>query len=202
MDSGRTVGADANVLRVQAGWPGVWVDVVHGFGPSFELGGRVGFNYAFQGIVTNPPGLIGGGNGTELFFALLLRQTLLELGSGTLAATFDPGLLLHFVSPPAGTGGGTTGTAISFPIGLQLGFPVAEKLVLNASVELPFFVTLPSGGGVGYLYIPILVGGGLEYRLQPSLLLTLKLAVGGTFGIDTHYEEFTLQAMAGVAYRF
>jgi heat shock protein HslJ len=200
-DSGHTVGADANVLRVQAGWPGIWVDVIHGFGPSFELGGRVGFNYAFQGIVTNPPGTIGGSSGSELLFQVLLRQTLLELGSATLAATFNPGFLLHFVSPPPGTGGGNS-SAITFPIGLQLGFPVAEMLVLNASLEVPFFVTLPAAGAVGYLYIPILAGGGIEYRLQPSLALTLKLAVGGTFGIGTSYEEFTLQAMAGVAYRF
>jgi hypothetical protein len=181
VDSAQTVGDGANVLRGQVGWPGIWLDYIHGIDPTFDIGGRFGFNYGFQGEVGTGSGQVG------LIFQLLLRKQFIELAGFKLAATFNPGFLIYFPS-----GGSISG--ITFPIGAQMGFPINEKLVANASLEFPMYLTFSPSN----FFFPIMFGGGVEYSLQPDLALTFKLAMGPTIGPST---EFTLNALIGVAYK-
>jgi hypothetical protein len=182
VESGQTVGEGSNVIRGQVGWPGIWADFIHGVDSTFDFGGRFGFNYGFQGL-TN------GSNGVGLTFQALLRKQITEIGGFKLALTFDPGFLLYFPS-------GGTEAGITFPIGAQMGFPVAEKVVINASFSLPMFVIFSPGN----FFIPILFGGGVEYLLQPDLALTFDLKLGPTIATSGG-SAFTLYAMFGVAYK-
>jgi len=182
VDSGQTVGDGANVVRGQVGWPGIWLDYIHGIDSTFDIGGRFSFNYGFQGDVSNAP------SGVGLVFQLLLRKQFVELAGFKLAGTFNPGFLVYFP-----TGGSVTG--ITFPIGAQMGSPIQDKLVLNASLEFPMYFTF---GNASYFYFPILFGGGAEYLIQPDLAVTFKLALGPTISSVT---SFTLETMIGIAYK-
>jgi hypothetical protein len=200
VDSAQTVGDGANVLRGQVGWPGLWLDFIHGVDPTFDLGGRFALNWGgFDGALNNCYSVFGFGGctGTNIGLSvqLLLRKQLTEIGGFKLALTFDPGFLLVF--PP-----GTTNFGIAFPIGAQMGFPVDDKLTFNASFELPFYITFGSNGGPTIFYIPLLFGGGVEYMLQQDLLLTFKLAMGPSIPTCSNCSTaFALEGLAGVAYK-
>lgn len=182
VDSAQTVGDGSNVLRGQVGWPGLWLDFIHGASPDFDIGGRFGLNWG------NYPGLTQGSS-IGLTFQLLLRKQAFEIAGFKVALTFDPGFILEF------PGGGTI-AGIMFPIGAQIGFPVADKVVINGSFEIPMYVTFSPGN----FFIPLLFGGGVEYLLQPNLDLTFKLALGPTIATSGG-SAFTLQALVGVAYK-
>jgi hypothetical protein len=53
---------------------------------------------------------------------------------------------------------------MTFPLGLEFGFPITSVFRANASFDLPFWITFSPSPVVGY--IPILFGGGVEYLLQ------------------------------------
>lgn len=218
VDSGETVGNGMNVFRAQAGYPGIWLDFIHGINPNWDIGGRFGFNYSFQGALGfgESSGLCGGfvscpsylGSGIGLDFQALIRATIGEIAHYKVALTFDPGLMLYFPSSSLVNTAAIAG--IMFPFGAQIGFPVNPKLVFNASFELPLFATFSNGvsnsNGGGAFFLPILFGGGVEYLLQSDLSLTFKLALGVTISTNSpatiSSAAFTLQTMAGVAYRF
>lgn len=182
VDSGQTVGDGANVLRGQVGWPGLWLDFIHGVSSDFDVGGRFGLNWGYY------PGLTQGSS-VGLTFQLLLRKQMFEIAGFKVALTFDPGFLLEFPT-------GTTIAGIMFPIGAQIGFPVGDKVVINGSFEIPMYVTFSPGN----FFIPLMFGGGVEYLLQRNLDLTFKLALGPTIA-TAGGSSFTLQALFGVAYK-
>jgi hypothetical protein len=185
VDSGQTVGDGANVVRAQVGWPGLWLDYVHGLGPTFDIGGRVALNWG---------GPVGEVNNTvfNIDIQLLLRDQIADFGGLKLALTFNPGVIIY-------TSGGVTG--INLPVGAQLGIPFNDQLVFNASFELAMY--LQFGNGNTNFVIPLLFGGGVEYRLQQNLLLTFKLAMGPSIPTASHAStQFALEALAGVAYKF
>jgi hypothetical protein len=121
--------------------------------------------------------------------------------------TFNPGIILAFPN----FSGSSTQFGLAFPIGFQIGFPVADKWTINASLELPMYATF---GDFGSFYIPILIGGGVEWMFQPNLAFTGKLALGPTIATASSTTidgvsvgvgggtVFTVQFLAGVAYKF
>ena len=183
VDSAQTVGDGNNVLRGQVGWPGLWLDFIHGSSSDFDIGGRFGLNWGVY------PGLTQGSS-IGLTFQLMLRKQMFDIGGFKVAFTFDPGFILEFPSF------GSTIAGIMFPIGAQIGFPVADKLVINASFELPMYVTFSPGN----FFIPVMFGGGVEYLILPNLDLTFKLALGPTIATSGG-SSFTLQALVGLAYK-
>jgi hypothetical protein len=185
VDSGQTVGNGNSVVRGQIGWPGIFGDYIYGLSSTFDIGGRFGFDWGGYG-----GGFVSGG-GVGLDFQLLLRIQAFEIGGYKGAFTFNPGFIVSFPS-----GGSQAG--ITFPIGAQIGFPINDKFVVNASLELPFFVTFGTGSA---FIIPILLGGGIEYQLQPNLAFTGKLALGPSIGTGGAGTVFDLQFLAGVAYK-
>jgi hypothetical protein len=186
VDSGQTVGDGNSVIRGQVGWPGLWGDYIHGLSSDFDIGGRFGLNWGGY------PGTTYGNAGFGLSFQLLLRKQAFDISGYKVALTFDPGISLSFPYS-------TTIFGILFPIGAQIGFPVNDKLVFNASFEIPMFAQF---GTYGAFFIPLLFGGGVEYQFQPNLAVTGKLALGPTFSTLSFYgASFTMQFLVGIAYK-
>jgi hypothetical protein len=196
--SGQTVGEGNSVVRGQVGWPGLWGDYVHGIDPTFDIGGRFALNWG------GPIGTTYGGQGIGIEAQLLLRKQFFDIGGYKVAFTFDPGIILQFPS------GISTQFGLAFPIGAQIGFPVNDKLVFNATFALPMYALF---GTYGSFYIPIMFGGGVEYQFQPNLAVTFSMALGPTIGTGSSTNingfnisygggtVFTLQAMVGIAYK-
>lgn len=184
VDSGQTVGDGANVVRAQVAWPGLWLDFVHGLGPTFDIGGRLALNWGgAEGEVNSSV--------FNIDIQLLLRDQIADFGGLKLALTFNPGVIIY-------TSGGVTG--INLPIGAQLGIPFNDQLTFNASFELAWYLMF--GNGQTNFQIPLLFGGGAEYRLQQNLLLTFKLAMGPSIPTSGGSTQFALIALVGAAYKF
>jgi hypothetical protein len=130
-----------------------------------------------------------------LKFQFTLRWQLIHKPKFDLALRFDPGLLLYFPS-------NTTVVGMTFPVGLEFGFPINPSFRANGSFDLPFWITFSPSPVVGY--IPILFGGGVEYLVQRDLALTARLKMGPTIGTGSRTRNtfFTLYLLFGIAYRF
>jgi hypothetical protein len=185
--SGRTLGNGAGMIWGQFGWPGISADLAYGVSDTLDLGGRFTFNYGEEGITDT--GVLG------LKFQFALRGQLVRKPKFDMALRFDPGLLLYFPS-------NTTVVGMTFPLGLEFGFPITSVFRANASFDLPFWITFSPSPVVGY--IPILFGGGVEYLLQRDLALTARLKMGPTIVTrsTTRNAFFTLYFLFGIAYRF
>src|SRR5262249_28099171 len=111
-----------------------------------------------------------------------------------LALRFEPGLLLYFPNS-------TTVVGMTFPIGLEAGFPINPKLRLAGTFDLPFWVTF---NNPARFFAPILFGGGGGDLLQKHLAATFRLKMGPPIasGDLTRNTYFTLYLLAGIAYRF
>ena len=183
VDSGETVGAGANVAAAAVGYPGLDLRLFHGLDATTDVNAHLGLNYAFEGITR--------GTRFEFTAQVGIRKELLTFGKNMkLAGRFDPGIL--WAASPGQFG-------IKIPIGLEMGIPFNEKIILNGSLDLPMFFTF---GDFNAFYIPLLFGGGIEYLLEPHIALTGKLKLGPTFGTNGFPTSFTLYLLAGVAYKF
>ena len=48
--AGRTVGANASVIQVEAGWPGIGLNYLKGYDENTDYGFHIGLNYGFLGM--------------------------------------------------------------------------------------------------------------------------------------------------------
>jgi hypothetical protein len=185
VDSGETVGAGANVLRGQVGFPGLWGDFIHGLDSTTDIGGRLQINYGVEGLTASTH--------FEMAAQFLARKKFIDTGKIQFAATFNPGLLFYTT--------GTTVFGITFPVEGQIGYPIDPKLVINGSFGLPMWATF---GDFGAFYLPIMFGAGVEYLIEPNIAITFKLRVGPTiqFANGGSSSGFTLNALFGVAYKY
>jgi hypothetical protein len=185
--SGQTLGNGAEMIWGQFGWPGISADLAYGVSPTLDLGGRFTFNYGEEGITDT--GVLG------LKFQFTLRAQLVHKPKFDLGLRFDPGLLLYFPS-------GSTVVGMTFPVGLEFGFPITPVLRANGSFDLPFWITFSPSPVEGF--IPILFGGGVEYLVERDLALTARIKMGPTIrtASRTRNTFFTLYFLLGVAYRF
>ena len=183
--SGETIGTGGAMVWGQAGWPGISADLAWGTSPTLDLGGRFTFNYGEEGITDT--GVVG------LKFQFTLRTQLLRKPKYDLALRFDPGLLLYFPS-------NRTIVGLTFPVGLELGFPISPVVRVNGSFDLPFWITFSPSPTQAF--IPILFGGGVEYLVEKDLALTARLKMGPTIATYSGHAYFTLYFLLGVAYRF
>jgi hypothetical protein len=181
--SGYTVGGGNTALAAQLGWPGISASVLHGATPKFDLGGRVAFNYGFEGIVTDVlPGLK---------FQGLARISLLDSQQLGLALEFSPGPFFYF-------GRVSTLVGLGLPVGLSAGIPVGSAIMLNAGMDVPMFIRFGAGG---YFTIPLLFGGGVEYFIDRNLAASFNLKMGPAINTRVGRADFAFHALLGVAYR-
>ena len=183
VDSAETVGPGVNVAAAAAGYPGLDLRLFHGLDATTDVNAHVGLNYAFEGITQ--------GTRFEFTAQVGIRKELLSFGPHMkLSGTFDPGIL--FATSPGQFG-------IKIPFGLQMGIPLGEKIMGNASFEIPMFFTL---GDFNAFYVPLLFGGGIEYLLEPHIAITGKVKLGPTFITNGGGTQFTLYVLVGAAYKF
>jgi hypothetical protein len=104
--------------------------------------------------------------------------------------------------PPGSSSSGSSydGTlfGITTPVGLEFGMPVQQNFLLNAKVSVP--LTFTFGNVNGGTIVPVMIGVGMEFRIQPRLSLIGDIAAGPIFYVNSG-TEFGLQAQVGVAYR-
>ncbi len=187
--SGRTVGIDQNVIHGQVGWPGVSATLLHGMSPKVDIGGAFAFNYGVEGSTYVYP---------ELTFRGVGRLNLIDTPKYNIGLGTQPGLLLVF--PGSGV---SAQVGIGIPVSFAAGFPISRELMVVAGADVAFDIFFSSGG---YAVFPILFGGGVEYLIEPNLLLTFNLRLGPIVYTGGSYSGsgavFGLNALIGLAYKF
>ena len=160
--SGKSLGG-GTVLHGQVGFPGLSLALLTSASEKLDVGGRVSFLYAYEGITRVPstPGIKLQG---------VLRLQLLDRGKINFGLRFSPGIFFYSFPLP-----GWTETGLALPLDLALGIALAPPLMFNVGLDVPMFVAF---GPVGGLAVPVLIGGGLEYALDPQLAVTFNLRVG------------------------
>ncbi len=199
----------ANVIEAGLGWPGGHASFLHGLTHQLELGGRFTFNYGVEGLLgynTIAPGL-------KLQF--LARLKFFDNGKVSLAARFEPGLLVYFYPSTSGNitctadqfgnvicGRATSTVAVgglTIPMGVRLGIVASSAINVGVSFDLPIWFSF---GRTAFVYIPVLMGVGVEYFLQSNLLLSFNIKMGPTLSSAAGSAVFTLESKIGVGYRF
>lgn len=175
----------ASLLHAQFGWPGISVTFLTGASPKGSFGGRFTFNYGQEGLVSSI--------NLGLKFQGLVRLGLLDNGRVNLGLELAPGLALYFPS-----GGAITQVGLTIPVAFVLGIPLGETLAAHVILEVPTLVTFT---GYSTLYIPIYMGGGLEYSLDKSLMVTLALRMGPLIDARIGRANLGLEALFGLAFR-
>ncbi len=178
---GRMVGDDDTVLHLQVGWPGISATVLHGMSPTLDLGAIFTFNYAVEGLLSNPlPGIKLQGRVGKILCVSLAPGGLVYFGSGNC-----PGRL----------GCDSNLVGLTVPLALALGMPLNVATNIHFGLEIPFWVYLNQGGGAE---VPILLGGGVEYYFERNLAITLNLRMGPAFSSRGNVD-FDLKAVTGLA---
>jgi hypothetical protein len=176
-----------SLLHAQFGWPGLSATFLTGATPKASFGGRFTFNYGLEGRLTNFTNVNLG-----LKFQGLIRLGLLDTGKVNLGLELAPGLALYFPNV------GAFQVGVAVPAAFVLGIPMSEALTLHVTLEVPTLVTFT---GYSTFYIPIYMGGGLEYALDKSLLLTVALQMGPMLDVRLGQANFGMEALFGLAFR-
>ena len=187
--SGQTVGAGSDVIAAQLGWPGLWFTYLHGMASPLDFGVRLtAINYGFEGRTSEVvPGMK---------LQLVARISLLNQGRFNLGFEFAPGPLVYF-RPFSVTQWG-----LALPLKLQMGLGVGSAMMVNFGLDFPMFVAFEAAGIPGSLYLPILVGGGVEYFIDQRLAISFNLKMGPSIRTLPSATAFALDALIGVAYKF
>ena len=178
----------SSLLHAQFGWPGISATYLTGVMPKASFGGRFTFNYGLEGQT--------GGVLLGLKFQGLVRLGLLDTGKVSFGVDFAPGFAMYF---PSAGGNAYTELGVALPVSFVLGIPLSDALALHAAVELPMLITF---SGYSTFYIPIYMGGGLEYALDRNLYLTLALRLGPMIDVRLNRPAFGVEGLFGLAFRF
>jgi len=175
----------SSLLHAQFGWPGISATFLHGASPRASLGGRFTFNYGLEGRV--------GGIDLGIKLQGLIRLGLIDNGRVNLGIDLAPGLALYFPG-----GGAFTEVGLALPVAFVLGIPLGDELALHAALEVPMLAVFT---GYQTFYVPIYLGGGLEYSLDKNLFLTLALQMGPMIDGRQGRPFFGMEALFGLAFR-
>jgi hypothetical protein len=181
---GKTLPPGANVLSAEAGYPTISGSYLRGLAPGINLGGRVGFVYAMEGMFRDPAAGIKG--------QALLKVRLLDSGQVSLGVTFEPGFFV-LGSYLQGSRSG-----LSLPIGFRLGIAASSAIAIGVHVDFPMWIEFGQFGGFN---LPILTGGGAEYFITSELTVFARARIGPTIR-TLRPAEVTFDAAAGVSWRF
>jgi hypothetical protein len=179
-----TLGTGRNMFSAQIGFPGLTLGLLHGGSDTVDVGGKFSFNWGREGLVD--------ASDEGLKLQGWLRVMVAQTPKVSFAITFQPGPFVYFAP-------GNTIFGMALPVGFVAGIPVGSALMINAGVDIPFNVYI--GEGIGPV-IPILFGGGLEYFVTNNFNVNFNLRLGPSIVPRFDDSYFTLEALAGIAYRF
>ncbi|MBU8900680.1 hypothetical protein KRR26_34235 [Corallococcus sp. M34] len=185
-----SLGTGNTVFSGQVGWPGLTLGLLHGGSSNVDVGGKFTFNWGREGAVD----FVDPGVKLQLWLRVMLAKT----NKVSLALTFQPGPIIYFEDFYRRYGGGAD-FGMALPVSLTAGFPVGSALMLNAGIDIPFHVYF--GEDIGAV-VPILFGGGVEYFLNSQMNVNFSLKMGPSVYTRLDNSYFTMEALAGIAYRF
>lgn len=183
--SGRTVGAGADAIHAQFGWPGIFISYLHGAASNVDVGGTFGFVYGVEGMPRwTDPGLKMAG---------LIRLNLMDNGKINVGLRFDPGITMYFSNDFY--------FGLATPIALVLGVEAGDAIMINFGIDMPMTIFFTPDV---FFSLPILTGVGLEYHVDPKLSITLNTGFGPDIltGSGRSHTEFAFKTLAGIGYRF
>ena len=177
---GETVAAGQDVFAGEVGWPSTSFGWTHGLTDTTDAGVRFDVLYAFETT-------------TDTHFGLGLRVPLraiaIRTGRASLLVRGDPGLRVY---PGSGTPWGFT-----FPVGIAVGFAVNPEVRFALGLDVPMaFLFSPAQFVIGTEF-----GFGVDYALDPRLLVGFNVRVGPVFSTEWNGSRFGLVTQIGIAYR-
>jgi len=189
--NGGMVGAGNGALYATVGFPGLSIGYLRGVSDTLDAGGRFIFNYG------------GEGKPADAWLGIKVAgDAKLKVDPGlpvTLTLRVLPGLGLYFPQ-------GFNIVFLQLPVEVALGIPVSRDVMAHASVEVPLGLGFWNGFGVAIwaAQIPVLIGGGVEIKLDQALSITGQLHMGPhveiVFGGITS-TQFGMDALVGLTYR-
>lgn len=189
--SARTVGAGANVIHAEIGYPALSGTFLHGASDDFDIGGKLSLGYGgFGGF---------GFGGVGITAQAVLRFHLSDPSNTiSLGLRFLPGIAGLF-----GYYGGSGAFSVPLQAGFVVGIHPVEKL--NIGVGIDVIPTLTFASAV-YFSVPILVGGAIEYWITPTIALTADFRVGpyigaGFGGFGGYGAYFSGNFLVGAAFK-
>jgi hypothetical protein len=176
----RTVGPGNNLIEAGVGWPGLAAGYWRGIIDPLDVGVHIEVNWSLEGVITSP------------WFGFTVqaqvKYRIFEKDKLSVGASFKPGVIAYF--PPARS----TRVGAVFPLSVNAGYAVMDKLNVGAFLELPVWFL------AGYAtVIPILLGVGAEYSLSESLNVWVAVKGGPAIWLGSPVYGF-LDAKAGIGF--
>lgn len=193
--SGRRGGEDQTTVQAAIGWPGIDVELLRSAGPQSSFGGKLGFNWGFDGgLAALRTGGDGGPGGVvpEVKIQAVARVAVWSDGLLDFGMHVSPGLLLFF----PGRFGPWYG--LTLPFGASLGLSASDAMHISVLADVPFTV-LTTGTEYGNWVVPVLMGVGIEYFLSSNLTAFFKLQMGPSFTFNR--TVLALDGKLGIGWR-
>jgi hypothetical protein len=199
VSSGKTIGRGNKAIHGQLGWPGLSGTFLLGINDKLDVGGRLAFNYGLEGAFAIVPGFKLQG---------VVRLNFVETSQINFGISLEPGFYWYGFNFYSLLG-------IALPVSANLGIRASSALMVNVGVDVPMSIAFFSGAYPGYsfypyyytgssavLFLPIQMGGGVEYSVNQQLAITYNLRIGPFISSAGGYVTIAMNALMGVAYRF
>lgn len=175
-----------NMITAEIGYSAVpKVGFHHPIAPDVTLGGAVGFDLGYY----SPRG----GTNFGLQLSAPIRIAISNGGQWSTGLKLEPGFLFQFE--------GAFGFNLLLNGGFNAGYRVNNQFIIGPGVDVLLGFRLTNGFA---FYLPILIGGALEFHARPDLALTFDLKFGPFIVANEFASDavFGLKVAAGIAYKF
>jgi hypothetical protein len=178
---GETVAPGQDVFHGEIGWPSTSLGWTHGLTDTTDAGVRFDVLYAFETTTDSHFGL---------GLSVPVRGIAVRSGIVSLLVRADPGLKVY---PGNGTPWG-----FAMPLSGAVGFAVRPDLRLALGLEVPITLFFAPSAQI---VIGTQFGFGLDWFLDPRLLVGLNARVGPVFSTESNGSRFGLVTQIGIGYR-